>query len=188
MVVFDASFLLPLLNKKASVSVPGAYDRVAYLYDQLGKAKDVIVIPTPALAEILVRADSAAPEYMRILSNKARFRIENFDTKAAVELSQQFADALATGDKRGGVATEVSRHKIKFDRQIIAIARATGSTRIYSDDPDFKTLVGTDGPQVISFAELPKPPEDAQLDIRFDTMIESEEDSADATGRDQSGS
>jgi predicted nucleic acid-binding protein len=175
MVVFDASFLLPLLSNKAHVSIAGAHGRVAYLYAQLSKTKEPIVVPTPALAEVLAKARAATAEYIRILTKTAAFRVVPFDTKAAIELSQQFELAAATGDKRGGVPAEVSRHKIKFDRQIISIARATESRVIYSDDPDFKKLVGGKGPEVIDFASLPEPAEDAQLDLGLGRAVPPDE-------------
>jgi predicted nucleic acid-binding protein len=180
MVIFDASYLLPLFNKKASVSLSDAADRVAFLFDQLSRAKEKIVVPTPALAELLVRAGPAASEYVRIVTTTAAFQVADFDVRAAIEVSQQFEAAVKTGDKRGGVPEEVSRQKIKFDRQIIAIARVTGCTVIYSDDSDFKTLTSDKGPQVIPFAELPPPPDEAQFDMRFDAVVEPEDDEPEA--------
>lgn len=180
MVIFDASYLLPLFNKTASVSLPDAADRVAFLFQRLSKAKEKIVVPTPALAELLVRAGQAANGYIRTVTSTAAFQVADFDVKAAIELSQQFEAAVSAGDKRGGVPEEVSRHKIKFDRQIIAIARATGCTVIYSDDTDFRTLVGDKGPQIITFAELPAPSDKSQLDMRFDAVIEPEDDDPEA--------
>lgn len=180
MVVFDATYLLPLFNKKASVSLPDGADRVAFLFDRLDKAKEKIVVPTPALAELLMRAGPTANEYVRIVTTTAAFQVADFEVKAAIELSQQFEAAVKAGDKRGGVLEEVSRHKIKFDRQIIAIARATGCSVIYSDDSDFKTLTADKGPHVITFAELPAAPEKAQLDMKFDAVVEPEDDERDA--------
>lgn len=174
MVVFDAGFLMALFNRKAKLSVPDGRARVAYLFAELDKAREVIVVPTPALSEFLVRAEAAGPDYLRIMGNSARFRIAAFDTLAAVEAADDLNHALARGDKRGGVEKSASWQKIKFDRQIIAIARVTMSSIIYSDDPDFKTLVGERGPQVIDFADLTLPPEDAQMEIRFDTPADDE--------------
>jgi hypothetical protein len=69
-------------------------------------------------------------------------------------------DAIARGKKRGdSAATYV---KLKYDRQIIAIARVAGATTIYSDDGDIRALAKETKIKVIGIADLPLPPEDAQ--------------------------
>ena len=73
------------------------------------------------------------------------------------------AEAMAAGDKKGDVTC--GWQKVKFDRQIIAIARVAGARCIYSHDPDLKKLVGAGGPQVQSFDDLPVPPAAAQADM-----------------------
>ena len=47
-------------------------------------------------------------------------------------------DVLRAGDLRAGTTTP--RAKLKFDRQIIAIARVHNQTAIYSDDDDIAKL------------------------------------------------
>ncbi len=163
MVVFDASFLITLLDEKAASSVPKARERVRHLVNELEKADAVIIVPTPALCEVLVGAKAAASAYLKILAGTKRFRVAAFDALAAVEAAIQTAAAIQAGDKKGGV--ESSWQKVKFDRQIIAIAAVAGVSRIYSDDPHLKKLVGPTGPQVIALAELPPPPEGAQINM-----------------------
>jgi hypothetical protein len=82
--------------------------------------------------------------------------------------------AIKAGDKLGGVTA--GWQKVKFDRQIIAIARVQGANRIYSHDPDLKTLVGAAGPQVLALDDLPNPPADAQLDLKFDIGRSADEE------------
>jgi hypothetical protein len=55
MVVFDASFLIPLFDPKANEPEPGARRKLNYLFSELEKTKARIVVPTPALSEYLVR-------------------------------------------------------------------------------------------------------------------------------------
>jgi hypothetical protein len=112
-----------------------------------------------------VKAEAAGPAWVRILGNSARFRVAPFDTLAAVEAATMTAEAIKAGDKLGGVQPGSNVwQKVKFDRQIIAVSRVQGATVIYSHDPDMKTLVGPVGPQVLSLADLPLPPQDAQID------------------------
>jgi hypothetical protein len=53
--------------------------------------------------------------------------------------------------------------KIKFDRQIVAIAKVHNATTIYSDDDDMRAIATRAKMKVIGLAELPLPPEHAQL-------------------------
>ena len=70
-------------------------------------------------------------------------------------------EALERGDLRAG--TTAPRAKLKFDRQIIAIARVHQQATIYSDDGDIAKLAGALDLEVIPISGLPSPPEDAQL-------------------------
>ena len=77
------------------------------------------------------------------------------------------------GDKRGGL--QASWTKVKFDRQIVAIARVAQATTIYSDDKDVEKLGRAAGIHVIKIASLPLPPSDAQGKLPLETHIESGE-------------
>lgn len=48
--------------------------------------------------------------------------------------------------------------KVKFDRQIVAIARVEGAERIYSNDDDIKRLGASDGIEVMMLDDLELPP------------------------------
>lgn len=134
MVVFDASVLLLLLDPDASLPkdpatgqpVEHAKARIEHLIATLERQRAKVIIPTPVLSEVLVRAGEAAPAYLEELSRSARFRIAPFDIRAAVELAALTREALDAGDKREGSAAPWQ--KIKLERQIVAIARTEEST------------------------------------------------------------
>lgn len=182
MVIFDASVLLMLLDPSLPVPmdestgkpVTEANRRIRHLIYSLHKDRTKIVIPTPALAEVLTRAERAGADYLTKLSHSAAFRIESFGIRAAVELARMNAGAIAQGDKRSGLS--VSWAKVNFDRQIVAIARATSITTIYSDDSDFRKLATAYDFTVIGTPELPLPPEDAQLTFAWEVRHEEEPD------------
>ena len=78
MIVFDTSFLVVLLQEKAAPvmdrqnkPVAKARERIQYLVQQLSNSNSLICIPTPALAEIMVRAGNAGPEYLKRLNAPA---------------------------------------------------------------------------------------------------------------------
>jgi len=66
------------------------------------------------------------------------------------------ADALKAGDKKSGILAP--HNKVKFDRQIVAIAKVENVGTIYSDDQDVKALADRCGIQVVRVEDLPLPP------------------------------
>ena len=179
MPVFDSTALLYFLEPDANAPldpatnrpVTDAKTRIDFLIQTLQDRNETTVIPTPALGEVLVHAGGAGPEYLEILSNTRCFRIEPFDQRAAVELAAMTRDAIVSGDLRAG--TETTRAKLKFDRQIIAIARTRCQNIIYSDDKDIIKLGDTLGLEIIPIHALPRPPEDLQKELEFDPNAEN---------------
>ena len=178
MAVFDATTLLLFLEPDASAPldpatnepVTNAKARIEHLIETLEKGSETIVIPTPALSEVLVHANDAGPPYLDILNTTRWFRIEPFDQRAAVELASMTREALREGNLRAG--TQATRSKLKFDRQIIAIALTQNQTTIYSDDKDIATLAEPLGLEVIPVHALPVPPEDAQGTLQLESTDE----------------
>ena len=179
MAVFDATALLYFLEHDAKAPLDPATDRpvadagerVEFLIKTLEDRRETIVIPTPALSEVLVHAGEAGPQYLEILNTTRCFRVEPFDQRAAVELAAMTRDALSAGDIRAG--TDTTRAKLKFDRQIIAIAKTQGETTIYSDDGDIAKLAEALQIEVVPVHALPRPPEDPQTILDLEPSDES---------------
>ena len=179
MAVFDATVLLYFLEHDAKgpldpatrSPVADTQGRVDFLITTLENRGETIVIPTPALSEVLVHAGDAGPQYLEILSTTRCFRVEPFDQRAAVELAAMTRDAISAGDLRAG--TDTTRAKLKFDRQIIAIARTQGETTIYSDDGDIARLAEALRLEVVPVHALPRPPEDPQTVLDLEPIDES---------------
>ena len=179
MPVFDATALLYFLEHDAKAPldpetekpVADAKARIDLLIRTLEGRRETIVIPTPALSEVLVHAGEAGHRYLEILNTTRCFRVESFDQRAAVELAAMTRDAISAGDLRAG--TVATRAKLKFDRQIISIARTQGQTIIYSDDEDIAKLAEALELEVIPVHALPRPPEDTQGKLEFEPNDES---------------
>jgi hypothetical protein len=179
-VAFDASVLLPLLNP----NIPGPIDpatgkplescreRVDYLIQSLEEHRTKIIIPTPALSEILVHADRAGPEYLARIRSSRAFKIETFDERAAAEVAFMIHEELRPlGKKRRKQAIQTWA-KVKFDRQIVAITKVNNASIIYSDDNGVRSFAQQSGLTVIGLAQLPLPPPKAsQIEIAFDQSI-----------------
>jgi len=171
MVGIDATTLMlllrpgiPIPNGPSGVPIDRPKERIEYLVQQLDKAGTKIVIPTPALSESLVRAGAAgSQDLIEKLQKFAVFRIEPFDLRAAIEVAAMSRDAQTSGNKRGK-ADAATWAKVKYDRQIVAISKVHGVTTIYSDDSDIRALGEKAKIKVMSVADLPLPPEKAQMD------------------------
>jgi len=94
-VLFDSNFLSYLLNRnsrapidsKTGEPVAHAQKRVEYLIQCLEKAKERVLIPSPALAEVLVFAGDALVEWLAVINSTAVFEVVDFDQRAAIELA-----------------------------------------------------------------------------------------------------
>jgi hypothetical protein len=98
-----------------------------------------------------------------IITRSSRFRIAPFGARAAVEAATAHRDAIIGGDKKEGTKADWS--KVKFDRQIVAIAKVEGANIIYSDDGDVARYSTRDGLKVFNFEMLPEPPEKLQGEL-----------------------
>jgi predicted nucleic acid-binding protein len=169
----DADILLMLfmpdvpapLDPKTQKPVDRAKERIENLIETLDTERKKIIIPTPALSEFLARAGVAAPKILDNLNDSARFKIVPFDERAAVEAAASTYEAHQAGDKRGG--SQSSWSKIKFDRQIVAIAKVENAEVIYSDDDDVRRFAKKCGIRVIGVSELPLPPP-KQTEMKYD--------------------
>jgi predicted nucleic acid-binding protein len=171
MVVFDSAALTLLLWDKAKgpvdsttgEAVTHCKERMELLVQTLHKSKQTIIIPSPVLAEVLTVSGKAGLKYVAILQKAAVFRLESFDTRAAIELAEMSRVILASGDKKAGI--EAPWQKIKTDRQIVAIARVAGAKTLYTNDGSLKSTAESVGLKVIGVEELPVPQEDGQGDL-----------------------
>jgi predicted nucleic acid-binding protein len=165
-VVFDNTFLAllfgplktPPADPRTGKPVDRAEARIEALVERLARGQVRILIPTPALCEFLSIAGRPGAEYLAQIDSTSRFQIVPFDTAAAVEAAFVISAAVRGGDKRGGRKKTTPWQKVKFDRQIVAIATVRGATEIYSDDEDIAAFGKDAGIDVYSVAELPLPP------------------------------
>lgn len=172
--VIDASVLVYMLDAQAPAPIDrqtgqplaDCKARVDYLVETLAKRQDKLVIPTPALTEVLAKAGAAGPEWLRLMRQSRHIRLGDFDERAAVECAILAGQRFANG---GGPSP---RAKAKFDEQIVAIANVAGAKIIYSDDADIARLA-REGVEVLGVRSLPLPPEAAQADF-LDQLADAE--------------
>ena len=110
MVGLDADFLSLLLHPNPRIPldpstgkpVERAKERVKHFIATLEKTREKIIIPTPALSEVLVLATDRASEYLTELTTSYGFEIAPFDQVAAVEAAIATAEAKKRGGKKAG--------------------------------------------------------------------------------------
>ena len=165
MIAIDANTLLGLLDPNAPMppdpltGLPITHPelRVQSLLMQAQRSRRRIMIATPVLAEILVKAGRARGAIIHSIRGQSAFELAAFDERAAIECAEMDANALASGDKKMG--NPEPWQKIKIDRQIIAIARSRSVSQIYSLDKGIALVAKAFGIEVFSIASVSVEPE-----------------------------
>lgn len=152
-ILVDANVLVAW---SADATPPETRARLDYLLDRAGAAGQRIIIPTPALAEFLVRTDEATAGWLSTLERKAAVYIAPFDRMAAFECALIDRAALGSGDKRDGRLDPWQ--KIKIDRQIAAIGKALGVGLVVAEDAGVRSTSLRLGMQALTIGELDLPP------------------------------
>lgn len=165
--LFDTGFLYHLFDDRANKTkvqrdrhgkplVERVQERIDYLVQTISQKKGKILIPAPSLAEFLLLAEDQYIDYLTIIRRKAVFEIVGFDDPEAVELAEHWKKH---GDgKKLKPNTMDSWAKLKFDRQIIAIARTRRADCIYSIDQGLHDLAQQVNVKSCGLADLQLPP------------------------------
>jgi len=174
MVVMDASTLLLLFDPQAKPPkdettgqpLEKCKERIDLLVQDLSEQKTVILIPTPALSEILIvsKTDTDRAQIIAAISKSRVFRVQPFDEAAAIEVAKLTDVDIQSNRELSPVETKA---KIKYDRQIIAIAKVNGVKIIYSDDTALCKKAFANGITAIKTSELPFPQEPPQLELQL---------------------
>jgi hypothetical protein len=140
MIAIDADILSLIINPEASVprdfrtnlEIPEVGRRIDALLELVEREASFVLIPAPALAEVLVPLAPNLDQHLLQLNESPHFRIKPFGVRAATEFAVRTKTAIRAGDKKAGLAGDWK--KIKFDRQILAIACVEGAVAICSAD------------------------------------------------------
>lgn len=158
MIVIDTNVLIQLITNKASADDSA---RLRALVERVSKEKSFIGIPTPTLAEFLVKTDDASDAMLRSMERTSSLRILPFDRKAAYQCALLDREARKRGSKRGG-DTQQPYQKVKVDWQIVAIALSNGAELVVSGDAGVLSIARAAGLTALRIADLPLPAEARQ--------------------------
>lgn len=160
MIVFDTTYLIVLLEDKAlSIKdrqdnpVTKIHERVRHLAQKLSESNSIICVPTPVLAEFMVRAGNAGQELLKRLTNTSKFNLAPFGVKAAIEAAELIR-TIKNEQKGQPIETWA---KAKFDIQIVAIAKAENAPVIYAEDPHMEAHGKRVGIDIRRICDLPLP-------------------------------
>jgi len=161
MVVFDTSVAAIAFDQNAAIPLDPATnkpvsrcrERLDILLQALEQKRERILLPTPTIAEYIVGAGPDREERLNVIVNNKTFVVAPFDLKAAVECA-----LIEDGSKGKQLSPEETKAKIKFDRQIIAIAKSRGARAIYTGDVKLGNKAKDCGLEVVFTWELPMPP------------------------------
>ena len=152
---FDSTYLIDLFNPKIAGNKRAALD---HLVQSLSKSRTRILIPSPCLTELLIRAGKARDAYVQKLGNSSAFEVIPFDRRAATECALLLADAWDSKTQR-----DIARTKFKYDWMIVACAASRGVKQIYSDDKDIARCAAQVNIQTIAHKDLSVPSDARQL-------------------------
>lgn len=158
-IAIDANVLVAWCSEGTSVDIK---ERLDQLLLDAHRDKRRIIIPTPVIAEFLVRAEAASTSAFATLEKRAAIYVAAFDRMAAFECSLIDAAAINRGDKRDG-STEPYQ-KIKIDRQIIAIAKVHTVGLVVTADEGVRRIAQRVGIDAKDITEL-NPPAQCSLQL-----------------------
>ena len=169
-IAVDNSFLCLLFNPNArpptdrntNAPLERVKDRLEAWLDEHIENGDDIIVPSPCLAELL--ADT--PDMQKVIdaiNQYSSMKIANFDVECAVEWGAITRKAIAQGDKKLGL--QGAWEKIKFDRQIVVIAKVNSAEVFYTDDDNQTKFAKMLGMRVIHSWDLKVPPKQEALPI-----------------------
>ena len=171
-VAFDNSIFTLLVNPAAlprpnpNTGKPTDHhkQKVDGLIESLSGQQATVLIPAPAFSEALTGAENIA-QLAEYVSKHEAFEVAPFNMRAAFELAEATKKAIKDGRKSGSLGEPYQ--KAKFDRQIVAIAKANGASTLYTDDIQQTEFAEEMGLDVVHSWDLPLAPEHAQREIDF---------------------
>lgn len=127
-IMADANLLIKLVDNRND-------QRIFYQYFDKTGAK--LALPTPALAEFLVRDDNfERSDYLNIINNFTQ--VFDFDLKSAQLSAQVYRRLEKSSDYR---INKETKQKVKVDIQIIGMTLANQIPQIFTGDKEIKDIV-----------------------------------------------
>ncbi|WP_447928061.1 hypothetical protein [Vreelandella sp. EE27] len=159
--VVDANILMQILKAggrndlmcpRTDEVIENPEGRAEALLDLMNTKADRILIPTPALSEILVRVEDHElhREYLSVINSMACFDLINFDAISAINCAQ----LVNNSELKQLKGVDDPKKKVSFDRQIIAMTQAYGGDELWTHDKKMLAKAEAVGIVVKSLADV----------------------------------
>ncbi|WP_226687224.1 type II toxin-antitoxin system VapC family toxin [Stutzerimonas stutzeri] len=150
-----------LVDPATGAKVDRAEARAEALVELIDAKGGTVLIPTPTLAEYLVGVErDHFQAHLDVINGVSCFETVAFDQIAAVECARMVDDSeLKVLDP------EATKAKLRFDRQIIAIALANNADEIWTHDAGLYSKAQRCGLVVKSLADVVPSPEQLEADL-----------------------
>ena len=170
-IIFDTNILVQamtgmkdgckLSDPKNGLEIPDPKRRIEALIDMVESSGGSIIIPTPVLAEYLVGIDKGDHQnHLRLIQRKSCFEIASFDEIAAIECAQ-----MPSIKELKAMMKSDTANKVKFDRQIISIAKSLNVDEIWTHDIGVFKRCKEMGMTVKSLADIEPAPIQVLIDM-----------------------
>ncbi len=138
-VAFDNTFLSLLLNPLggkptdpvSGLPLPYCIERAQAAVERIERAGRKVILPAPAVAELLTAIGPSASQYVKIFSLYSVLEVGAFDHRCAFELATLNNNEFLSLDRKSRAEP---KQKQKVDRQIIAICKVNNVSELYTDD------------------------------------------------------
>ncbi|AON05419.1 TPA: type II toxin-antitoxin system VapC family toxin [Pseudomonas aeruginosa] len=119
-----------LMNPETGEVVDDAFRRAVALVEQIETMKGTVILPAPVVSEYLLGIErSSYQTHLDIINSAKSIEVVPFDQLAAVECA-----LLVTNQELKNMDPDAKMAKLKYDRQILAIAVASGAKEIWTHD------------------------------------------------------
>ncbi len=143
-------------KKSTTQNVPEMQRRSWILLEQLHTAKETIIVPTVAVAEVLLGIE-LKDHGTFVAELQERYFIPPFDLSAMA-----LAARLWQAHRRLPKAEQIERACLKADVMIVATAKVAGASKFYSYEPKVQKLAQEAG---MTGCDLPEHSEDMFIDL-----------------------
>lgn len=177
-IIFDTNILVQaitgmkdgcqLTNPENGLEILDPLRRVEALIDMIENSGGTIIIPTPVLAEYLVGIDKKDHQtHLNMIQQQSCFEIVSLDEIAAIECAQ-----MPSLKELKLMMKSDTANMVKFDRQIISIAKALNVDEVWTHDKGVYNLCKKMGIVVKCLADIDPAPIQVLIDLSPDASSE----------------
>ena len=151
-----------LIDPESDQVVVNAFGRAQALIERIDSLKGVVILPAPVVAEYLLGIDRKSYQlHLDVMNSVKCIEVSPFDQVAAVECAM-----LVSNQEMKQLDPESKMAKLKYDRQILAIAVASGAKEIWTHDKQLFKRSKAVGITAMSLGSIDAKPK--QLDFHSD--------------------